>query len=146
MKYFNEIALWTSLLKLTIDKWHLQTVLPHQEDMHYWIIWNSILPSIQFTMVKDADQLAFLGLLITCREYELKTIYCKLAFTGQYLNFKSQYQERYFLMPTTLSQTHKWQCRHTKRNTLQHNNCTASITSASMSRDRRVEHNKKNLP
>ena len=54
---------------------------------------NSVRPSIQFTMEKEQNnKLPFLDVLVTRTEQGFRSsVYCKLTFTGQYLNFNSRH-------------------------------------------------------
>ena len=67
---------------------------PHQEDVQILLDHvNSIRPSIQFTMEKEQDnKLPFLGVLVTHTEQGFRSsMYHKLTFTRQYLNFNSHH-------------------------------------------------------
>ena len=157
MEYFEEMALGSTSLKSSIWLRYVNDTFilwPHQEDVQILVDHvNSIRPSIQFTMEKEQDnKLPFLDVLVTCTEQGFRSsVYCKLTFTGQYLNFNFHHpytvkkgivcclQHR---AKTISSDTDAYQ---EEMISLRHNFHRNNITSAPRNIDWRIEDNTQNL-
>ena len=97
MECFEEMALGSTSLKPSMWLRYVDDTFilwPHQEDVQILLDHvNSVRPSIQFTMEKEQDnKLPFLDVLVTRTEQGFRSsVYRKLTFTGQYLNFNSHH-------------------------------------------------------
>ena len=155
MEYFEEMVLWSTSLKPSMWLRYVDDTLilwPHQEDVLILLDHvNSIRPSIQFTMEKEqVNKLPFLDLLVTCTEQGFRSsVYRKITFTEQYLNFNShhsytvkkgivrclQHRAKTISSDTDASQEEMISLRHN----LHRNNYPERITSAPRNLDRRIE-------